>query len=445
MKRFLLLIGIIAGLGLAAAGGYLAGTRLEPKGIKSTQAPDSKNKRKILYYRNPMNPAITSPVPAKDQMGMDYVPVYADEKGTNEPPGTVRIDPVMVQDMGVRTEVVRKITLGKMVRGYGRVAYNENNLLVIHPKFKGWIEEQFVSKTGEHVKKGQPLLSVYSPELVASQEEYLLAMASEKMLSESPIAVVRNNASSLTEASRRRLELFDIPESAIQELEKSGRIKKAMVINAPATGTVLMVGVRPGAYVTPVTDLYRIADLSTVWVYGNIFEPDLDWIRLGDKAVMKIAAAPGRTFRGKIDFIYPYEQGKTRTVRIRLLFENPGMVLKPGMFANITITARARHNVLAVPSEAIIRSGEQDQVFIEVAPGRFEPRLVTLGIEARGFTQILSGVKQGEKVVTSAQFLIDSESKLKEATYKMIAPKGNTGMGANTTGMNKAMKMDSPK
>ncbi len=442
MRRFLLFMMVIAGLGLAAAGGYLAGTRVESKKMKPVPAQPAESKRKILFYRNPMNPAITSPVPAKDQMGMDYVPVYADEQGANEPAGTVRIDPVMVQNIGVRTEIAKKITLGKIVMGYGRVTYNEDNLLVIHPKFKGWVEEQFVSKTGEHLKKGQPLLSVYSPELVATQEEYLLALASEKMLSESPVAVVRENASSLIKASRRRLELFDISESAIRELEESGRIKKALVINTPTAGTVLMVGVRPGAYVTPMTDLYRIADLSTVWVYGNIFEPDLDWIHPGDKAAMKIAAAPGRTFHGKIDFIYPYEQGKTRTVRIRLVFENPDMVLKPGMFANITITARPRQDVLAVPSEAIIRSGEQDQVFIETAPGRFEPRVVTLGIEAKGFTEILKGVNPGEKVVTSAQFLIDSESKLKEATYKMLAPKGNTGPAGNATPMKKAMKMD---
>jgi len=405
---------------LAAAGGFLAGKRVAPHKQENSNQIPTKKERKILFYRNPMNPAITSPVPAKDEMGMDYIPVYEDEEGSAGPAGTVKIDPVVVQNIGVRTAKAKYLPMSKVIKSYGRIAYDEESISVVHPKFKGWIEEQFVSKTGEYVEKGQDLVSIYSPELVSTQEEYLLALSGQKLLSNSPVEMIRKDAEALAKAARRRLKLFDIPEETILKLEQTGEVKKELVLKAPFNGTILKIGALTGDYVTPMTELYKVADLSSVWVYGDVYEYDLAWIKKGDEVLIKVMAVPEKTFKGKIDFIYPYEQGKSRTVRVRIAIANPDLALKPDMFANITIHGSLKKRALVVPSEAIIRSGEREQVFVKRAPGKFEPRTVTLGLEAYGFTEILSGLEEGEEVVTSSQFLIDSESKLKEATAKML-------------------------
>ncbi len=383
-------------------------------------AEESKEGAKPLFYRNPMNPAITSPVPAKDDMGMDYVPVYADAAASTGPAGTVVIDPVLVQNMGVRTGMAMNRTMSRLVTTPARVAFDEETLTMVHSKFSGWAEEVFVNKTGEHVKKGQTLLTIYSPELVSTQEEYLLALANAKVLALSSMKEIRDDAKRLVSATRKRLSYFDIPEKVIQQLEQTGEVKRDLPIDSPFTGTAIDVDVEAGHYITPNKRLYRIADLSKVWVYAEVYEPDLPWIRNGDMAMISVASQPGKQFSGTIDYIYPYEEGKTRTVKVRLIFDNRDGRLKPGMFADITIHAGKRENVLAVPSEAILRSGSEEQVFVVTGPGTFEPRKVVTGVEADGYTEIIKGLTQHEVVVTSAQFLIDSESSLREATAKMI-------------------------
>jgi Cu(I)/Ag(I) efflux system membrane fusion protein len=380
----------------------------------------SDNDDKPLFYRNPMNPAITSPVPAKDDMGMDYVPVYADAEKSSGPSGTVKIDPVLVQKMGVRTGMAMERSMSRIINTPARVTFNEESLTMIHSKFSGWAEQVLVNKTGEHVNKGQTLLTIYSPELVSTQEEYLLALANAKVLQKSSMKEIRDDGEKLVKATRKRLSYFDIPEKVIKQLEKTGEVKRDLPIDSPFEGTAINVDVEAGHYITPGKQLYRIADLSKVWVYADVYEPDLPWIRIGDMAMISVASQPGKKFSGTIDYIYPYEDDNTRTVKVRLIFENKEGRLMPGMFADITIHAGTREKVLAVPSEAIIRSGAKEQVFVVTGPGTFEPREVVTGVEADGYIEISQGLKQHTNVVTSAQFLIDSESKLREATAKMI-------------------------
>ncbi|MBL4901898.1 efflux RND transporter periplasmic adaptor subunit [Desulfotalea psychrophila] len=373
-----------------------------------------------LFYRNPMNPAITSPVPAKDDMGMDYIPVYADAEDSMGPAGTVKIDPVLVQKIGVRIGMAMERSMSRLITAPARVTFNEESLAMVHSKFSGWAEQVMVNKTGEYVRKGQTLLSIYSPELVSTQEEYLLAMANARVLNLSSMKEIRDDARRLVESTRKRLAYFDIPEKVIRQLEQSGEVQRDLPIDSPFSGTVIDIGVEAGHFITPKQRLYRIVDLSTVWVYADVYEPDLPWIREDDMAMISVASQPGKKFSGTIDYVYPYEEGTTRTVRVRLIFDNKNGMLKPGMFADITIHAGKRDKVLAVPSEAIVRSGDKEQVFVVTGPGTFEPREVVTGVQADSYVEIIRGLKQHESVVTSAQFLIDSESKLREATAKMI-------------------------
>jgi len=375
--------------------------------------------RKPLFYRNPMNPKITSPAPAQDEMGMDYIPVYADaELDANT--GTVRIDATVVQNIGVRTTEVKRTTLSRHIRTIGRIAYDEQRVARLHPKYDGWVEKLFVDRTGERVKKGDMLLSIYSPQLVATQEEYLLALNSAAKLKESPFADVRDGAESLLRSSKERLQLLDVPKHQIHQLETERKIMKDVHIHSPFDGIVMNIGAREGERITPETELYMITDLSRVWAIVDLYEDDIPWVRVGDTAKTQVAGIPGRVFTGKVTYIYPYLEAKTRTIKVRLEFNNRDLALKPDMFANVDIQANKRLDAVVVPSEAIVRTGTQEQVFIERAPGQFEPRKVTIGLSANGMTQILGGLEVGELVVSSGQFLLDSESKLNEATAKML-------------------------
>ncbi len=381
-----------------------------------------KKEPEILYYRNPMNPAITSPTPAQDNMGMDYIPVYADADGGggDEPTGTVKIDPVTVQNIGVRTAVAKEQTLSRHVRSAGRVDFDEERMSRLHPKTEGWIEKLFIDKTGEQIKKDTILLSFYSPQLVSSQQEYLLALNSLDTLSKSPIEEISQGAKDLVSSSLERLELLDVPAHQIRELEKTRKIKKNLHIHSPFDGVIINIGAREGQYVTPTTELYKIADLSKVWVFADVYESEVSWIQEDDPVEMKLSAIPGKVFTGRVGYIYPYAEAKTRTIKVRLEFDNPDMLLKPDMFADVTIHAQREVDAIVIPSEAVVRSGPREQVFIMREHGKFEPRDVTLGVSSKGLVQVLEGVSAGETVVTSSQFLIDSESKLREATAKMM-------------------------
>ncbi len=377
--------------------------------------------RKILFYRNPMNPDVTSPVPAKGSMGMDYVPVYADgDAGTDEPAGTVRIDPTTVQNIGVRTAIVKRGTISKTIRTVGRVDYDEERLARLHPKTEGWIEELFINKTGERISADAILLNFYAPQLVSTQQEYLLALQNLDNLRASPYDDIRRGAEELVRITRQRLKFFDVPEHQIVELEQNRTIMKLLHIHSPFAGVVIHIGAREGEYVTPQTELYRIVDLSRIWVYADLYEDELPWVSVDDPVEITVAALPGRKFHGKVTYLYPYAESKTRTVKARLEFDNPDFLLLPDMFADVTIFADRREDALMVPSEALVRSGKRKLIFVVGEPGKFIPTEVTVGISADGVMEILSGLREGDEVVTSSQFLIDSESKLREATAKML-------------------------
>lgn len=423
MSRRLLITGLsMLALGLGA--GYWLAGRIDNLSIKAhlpehllgEKKPED---RQALFYRHPMNPEITSPVAAKDSMGMDYIPVYADEQTASEP-GTVKIDPVTVQNIGVRTVKARRTTLSRNVRAVGRVDYDEERIVRLHPKTAGWIESLHVDKTGQWVEKDTDLLSIYSPQLVAAQQEYILALQNQKILIDSPFESIRQGAEELLASSRKRLQLLDVPAHQLHELTDRQRITKSLHIHAPTDGIVIQIGAREGQYVTPDTEIFTIANIANVWVYADVYEYELPWIRPGDLAEIRLVGVPGRVFESRVEFIYPYAEKRTRTTRIRLVLDNAKGLLKPDMFADVTIATQRQLETLVVPTEAIIRSGTRNQVFVVREPGKFEPRRVKLGLDSDGQVAIIDGLDEGEEIVVSAQFLIDSESKLREATAKML-------------------------
>ncbi|NIR48233.1 efflux RND transporter periplasmic adaptor subunit [candidate division KSB1 bacterium] len=379
----------------------------------------AKEDKKILYWRAPMDPTYISDKPGKSPMGMDLVPVY---EGEGPPAGSaITIDPVTVQNMGVRTAEVKRQPFYRIIRTVGHIDYNEEKLYNINLKFSGWIERLYVDRTGDPVRKGQPLLKIYSPDLVATQEEYLLAYKNHQKVAESAFEEVSGGAGRLLEAARQRLKYWDITPEQIEELEKSGTIQKTLTIYSPADGIVIHKNAVEGAYAREGMDLFRIADLSTVWVLAHIFEYELPWVKVGQMVKMELPYIPGKVFRGRVDYIYPFLHAKTRDIRIRLVFENPTLQLKPEMYANITIESRVGDNELVIPSEAVIRTGTRNLVFIDLGNGRFRPQEVVLGPEGeKGLVEVVAGLEEGQRIVTSAQFLLDSESRLREAIQKML-------------------------
>ncbi|AWB58421.1 efflux RND transporter periplasmic adaptor subunit [Colwellia sp. Arc7-D] len=414
---FTAIIMLVIGLGI---GYFLSDQGEGPANTLADNISVPKNNENPLFYRNAMNPSVTSPVPAKDAMGMDYTPVYAVETDQKAILGTVKIDPVVVQNIGVRTGIAKKESMSRTIRAVGRVDFDEQKMARLHPKVEGWIEDLNVDKTGETVKEGDVLVSIYSPKLVSTQQEYLLALNSLKSLENSPFEDVARGAKDMVASARERLKLLDVPEHQIVELEKSRKIKKQLHIHTPVDGTVTRIGSRQGQYVTPKTELYMVVDLSQVWVYADVYEYELPWIKVGDEVEMTLVSVPGKIFSGRLGYIYPYAEAKTRTTKVRIIFDNPEQLLRPDMFAEITIHSDVNEAAIVIPSQAVIRSGERSQVFVVTEPGRFEPRIVTLGIESNGKVAVLSGLIEGEEVVTSAQFMVDSESKLREATEKMM-------------------------
>ncbi len=396
----------------------------------ASTAKVDKTGKKIAYYQSPMDPTYISEKPGKDTMGMDMVPVY---EGEELPAGGVRIDPATVQNIGVRSEVIAKRVLKRNIRAVGRVTYDEKKVAYINTKIGGWIEKLYVDYEGQDVKKDDPLLEIYSPELVSTQEEYLLAMEYNQKMKASNIDEISKRSASLLESARKRLEYWDVPQKHIEELEKAGKVRKTLMIHSPATGVIISKTTLEGQYTKPGENLYRIADLSRIWVYADIYEYEVPWVKVGQSADMTLSYLPGKTFRGKITYIYPYLESKTRTVKVRLEFDNVNGDLKPDMYTEVNINTAPSQAVVSVPKEAIIHSGRRKVMIIDKGEGLFEPRDVLIGMETKDFYEILHGAKAGELVVTSAQFLIDSESQLTEAISKMLKAK---------KAENQTMKMD---
>jgi Cu(I)/Ag(I) efflux system membrane fusion protein/cobalt-zinc-cadmium efflux system membrane fusion protein len=374
-------------------------------------AAESSGERTIAYWRAPMNPAEIYDQPGKSAMGMDLVPVYEDDLvgGVD-----IFIDPVTQQNMGIRTAAVVQESLTRTIRTYGHVTYDETRTVQVSPKSSGWIETLHVDFTGKSVAQGEPLFEIYAPELVTAQEEYLVAFQSAKRLS-------RDSRTGLLASARRRLQYFDIADSEIEALETTGQVRKTLVIRSPASGVVIAKAAEEGGYVKAGTTIYRIADLSRVWVEAHIFEYELPWVREGQAAEMTIPYWPGDVRSGTVTYVYPYLRQQTRDVRLRLEFDNADMRLKPDMYADIHLKTHADEQGLLLPSEAVLRSGERNVVFVVKGGGKFTPREVTLGLSTDGGkVQALAGLAPGDVVVTSGQFLLDSESKLQEAVQKMM-------------------------
>jgi Cu(I)/Ag(I) efflux system membrane fusion protein/cobalt-zinc-cadmium efflux system membrane fusion protein len=398
---------------------------------KHTEASEPDGTRKIKYWQAPMNPSEIYDKPGKSAMGMDLIPVYEDQVSFGS---AVQIDPVTVQNMGVRMATVEKTDFSRSIRTIGKIDYNEENIFIVSSKISGWIEKLYVNYTGKPVRKGQPLLEIYSPDLVTTQQEYLLALKNKKLIGETQFASIRKGAESLLNSTRQRLLYWDIPESAIKGLEESGEVRKTLKLESPANGVVVHKNAIEGVHIKEGTSLYQIADLSTIWVYASIYDNELPWVQVGLKATMELSYAPDKVLEGRVAYIYPYLDEKSRDVKVRLEFANPGLELKPGMYANVWLNTPAIKDAIVVPSEAVIRSGQRNLVFITRGGGRFEPREVRIGEESdNGKLRIVSGLLENEEVVVSAQFLLDSESRLQEAIQKMLQEKTEGGNNAKAT------------
>ena len=390
------------------------------EGLKAGDV-DPKTGKVIKYWVAPMDPTYIRNEPGKSPMGMDLVPEYEEVGGEKLPASTISIDAVTSQNMGVRIATVKRVALQKSIRALGTVAYDETKIYAVNLKFDGWIDKLHVNFVGESVKKGQPLFEIYSPQLVSAQEEYLLALSQFKSLADSNYPAVRENSERLLKAARQRLQYWDLNESQILALGKSSAVSKNLTIYSPATGVVIKKLAVDGHFVKAGMHQYEIADLSSVWVDAEVYEYELPFIAKDQTVGMELSYLPGKQFKGKILFIYPFLNPETRTVRLRLSFDNNEGLLKPDMYANVYIESLIDKAALVVPQEAVIDSGLRKIVFVARGEGKFEPRQVNLGLEGEDNTfQVLEGVTEGERIVTSAQFMFDSESRLREAIQKML-------------------------
>jgi len=381
--------------------------------------------RKILYYRNPMGLPDTSPVPKKDTMGMDYIPVYADE-GATSVPGTVAISPERIQMLGVRTETAARRSMAHTVRAVGTVAADERRIGVVNPKFEGWIEKLLVNTTGQLVRRSEPLLEVYSPDLVLAQREYLVARsASAEMAHADPMA--RDNARAIADAALARLKNWDISADQLARLQRTGSATRTLTLRAPIAGVVMDKQALEGLHFSAGDMLYRIVDLSSVWLLADVYEQDLAQIRPGQSATITVPAYPGRVFEGRVAFVYPTVNAQTRTAKVRIEVPNPDLLLKTDMYATVEIAAPAGSRpTLAVPDSAVLDTGTRQTVLIDRGEGRYEPRAVKLGARAGGYAAVIEGLREGEKVVTGANFLIDAESNLRAALQAFTSPDGKS-------------------
>ncbi|HWX18362.1 MAG TPA: efflux RND transporter periplasmic adaptor subunit [Candidatus Binatia bacterium] len=380
-----------------------------------TNASSGSGERKIKYYKSTMNPGEVSQTPRQDSMGMDMVPVFEDEASAAES-SMITMDSVTTQNLDLRTGLVRRGPVRHLVRTVGVIDFDETTLADVSTKFRGWIEKLYVDATGKQMHRGEPLFEIYSPELYLAQTEYLLTLGS-RTNQEGVAAELRKTA------AMTKLRYWDISEEQIAELERTRTPKKTLRMNAPRDGIVVEKMVFEGQMVEAGMKLYRLADLATVWIQAQVYEQDLPYLKLGQEAVVSLASQPEPKFRGRVTYIYPMVDEKTRTARVRMEFHNPGYFLKPGMYATVEMSSEVSPSALLVPDMAVLRSGEKNTVFVALDRGHFEPRAVSIGARAEGNQyEVLDGLKEGERVVTSGQFLLDSESQLREAIQKMLRP-----------------------
>lgn len=372
--------------------------------VEKTDSPASKAEgdRKVLYYYDPMKPEVHFDEPGKSPfMDMQLVPKYADSGGAD----SVQIDPRVAQNLGIRTATVQRGDFSQRVEAVGSVEVDERRIQVIESRATGWVEQLLVRAVGEPVKRGQRVAGVYSPDIYGAQQELALA--------------ARSGDAALIAAARQRLMLLGMGEAQIEQVLATGKAQRQTAVMAPGNGVVIELNVREGQQVMPGTPLMRTADLSRVWIGLEIPEAQGAWIREGREAEARLSALPGKVFKGKVEYIYPRLETQTRTVRARLSFDNPGVQLKPGMFAEVSLFGRTREGTLLVPTEAVIRTGERSVVILAEGEGRFRPANVKVGDDREGQTEILAGLKEGEEVVVSGQFLIDSEANLRSVLGRL--------------------------
>jgi len=376
---------------------------------------------KVTKYRSTMNPGEVSDRPGKDSMGMQMVPfeVEAPAEATLDGLATVSITPVARARMGLTLGNVERRDLTREVRTSAIVVPDETRLYRVTTKLDGWVDELFVNVTGQQVRRGDPVLSIYSPELVRAQQEYLAALAQLKARESDP-AGTASFAATLVEAARRRLQLWDISDEQIQRLAQTGQVEKSMTLLAPASGYVVEKSVLAGQKIMPGDSLLVIADLSQVWADANVYQPDLAYVKEGMPIRLSVPYLEGRTFQGRVVFVSPTLDPDTRTIKARLAIDNRELLLKPGMFADAVLDF-ALGKTLAIPESAVMRTGEHPYAFKDAVDGRLVPVVVRLGPQADGYYQLLEGLSEGDHVVTSANFLVDSESSLK-AALQALAP-----------------------
>jgi Cu(I)/Ag(I) efflux system membrane fusion protein len=368
--------------------------------------------REILYWVAPMDPNYRRDKPGKSPMGMDLVPVYAGAEG--EPDSIVSIAPGIVQNLGVRTATAERSRLWRGISTVGYVDYDESKTSHIHLRTEGWIERLDVESEGERVRKGQRLFELYSPALVNAQEEFIQAL--------------KIGNTGLEQASRDRLSALGIPEDQIRQLKKDQRARQTIAIYAPQDGVVSTLPVREGMFVKPADRVMSLAELSSVWLLAEVFERQADWVKVGQPAEVRLPYLPGRTWEGQVEYIYPSLDPRTRTLKVRLRFNNPDEALKPNMYAHVKIFGGPKEDTIVIPLEALIRTGREDRVILALGAGRFESRTVTAGIESGDWVEILTGIEAGEAVVVSGQFLIDSEASLKASMRRMGSPDSVQGV-----------------
>ncbi len=397
-KSFAIILFVIA----AIVAGFFIGRSFGPA-AGTASSGDTASGRDILYWVAPMDPNYRRDGPGKSPMGMDLVPVYADE--VDSQPGVVSIDPVIINNLGVRTAIAMRGELPRRIETVGYVAYDENTVEHVHTRVEGWIEKLAVTATGDRLERGQLLFEIYSPTLVNAQQEFLTAH--------------RSGNAVLLQASRDRLAALGVTRSEVARLEKDGRVMQRVRVFAESDGVIAHLGVRQGIYVTPMTEVMSVAKLDRVWVIAEVFERQSSWVRPGQRATVTLDYLPGATFVGTVDYVYPELDPKTRTLKVRLAFDNTGEQLRPNMFSRVTIEADDAGRVVHVPKSAVIRGGSVNRVVVALGEGRFRSVPVRLGIESGDRIAIRSGIAEGDEIVVSGQFLIDSESNIESALSRM--------------------------
>jgi membrane fusion protein, copper/silver efflux system len=407
----------------------ICGMDLTPLKDSDAAVQNEAGEKKIEYWVAPMDPNFVSDKPGKSPMGMDLVPVYEESQPGSGAVGVVHIDPSFVQNIGVQWVDVERRDIPVSIRTIGTVAYNDRRISLVNIKYSGWIEDVQVNYVGESVRKGQKLFEIYSPDLVTTQKEYLNALDYAKRMNEGNYPDIRERAESLLESSRKRLRNWDLTPGQIEELGLNRQPRRTITVFSPADGVVIskMDQSLEGMYVKPGMNLYKIADLSTVWVEAEIFESQLPLLKVGQRASLEFPSLPGKKYRGTIRYMYPFLDQKSRTMKVSIEIANPGLMLRKDMYADVTFDVPSANQVLTVPEDSVIHSGRRNVVVLSLGEGAFQVKEVELGINGDHVWEVRQGIMEGDKVVTSSQFLIDSESNLRAAIQKTITARARKG------------------